>query len=212
MGQKFVVENGKTLNELVKSRNAVLLYQDSINKATFYKLDDSRIVVYPAVGSKGVIINSEKDISEVFKNGFPIEEEAPNHFQIERSKLIDIEKNIEFYLDELGKGLAIKVQLENDSASYYNEISHAINKMGYKNFYNSYFIHFGIFIGEKVRKLKGGHWELEKRYGYNPYYEPYVRTNNQVIVNPWYKMADILLKRKSFDLSYYFSLILSTCD
>jgi hypothetical protein len=67
--------------------------------------------------------------------------------------------------------------------------------------YDSFIILLGVLFGEKLKiEHKSLEWNLEKRYGYNPYYEPHLSSENkEVIYDPWYWLARVLISKQKFN-------------
>lgn len=202
--QTFEVKSGQDLNKLVKERNGIFLTQDTETRASAYIIDDGRIIVYPAVGSKGIIVKDEQTYYQIIAKGFPIDEERPNPFQSHQSRLNSLAADAIVFINELSEKLGLALEMENDDIEYFKAIDSAVKKYGYEQFYRDLFFHFGVFIGEKYRiKHREYKWTLEKRYSYNPYFEPILKFSDTETVSPWYKLAEMLLVRKKFDIQYY---------
>lgn len=206
MGQNFVIKDGSELNKLKSSQSGVFLFQDSVTKATIYQLADGSVIAYPAVGPKGIIAENEQVMIEILKNGFPIKEENPNPFQMDQDRIKHLKEHIGEYLAELSVKLKIKIDVTDTSETYYEQISKAINMIGTEKLYEELFVHIGVFVGEKIKMTKGGEWQLEKNYSYNPYYEPILVGSDKEVYRPWHKLSQIIFKKKKFDFAYYYSL------
>lgn len=200
----------KPVDELAEMRNklnAQFVYQDEESLAHIYKLQDGRMILFPAIGKDGLIFENENKLKNALsKGGIPLNEETQNPFQINRERIKNFENNIDYFLKIMSDTLNINIDVNNDDALYYEEINKHIKSLGYEKAYNSLFIPIGVFVGEKIRKRTASEWGLKKEYGYNPYYIPELSTSDKVYY-PWYKLAHMLLERKKFDLENYISLV-----
>jgi hypothetical protein len=199
----------KTVDELfdiIEKDKASMLYQNENNLSLIYKLKDGKMILVPAIGSKGLIFENERKLDELVSKGdIPLEEDDPNPFQINKEKIKNLSENVNYYLKILSDTLGIKIEINNDDSTYYDEINKRIKAIGYDKTYNTLYIPLGIFVGEKIKRQTGAEWQLIKKFGYNPYYEPALVTSNKKYF-PWYKLADMLLERKKFDFKYYFAM------
>ena len=194
------------LIEIRNKQNAQFVYQDEESLAHIYKLQDGRMILLPAIGKDGLVFESERNLKEVLSHGnIPLKEDDPNPFQIDRERIKNFESNIDYFLKMMSDTLDININVSNDDTLYYKEISKRIRDFGYEKAYNTLFIPIGIFVGEKIKKKTLSQWGLKKEYGYNPYYIPELTTSDRVYY-PWYKLADMLLERKKFDLQTHITL------
>lgn len=196
----------KSIDELIEIRdkeNAKFIFQDEESLAHIYRLQDGKMILLPAVGKDGLIFENEKGLKSVLANGkIPLIEDNPSPFQIEKERLNNIENNVPFFLKKMSDTLKIEIDIKRNDKLFYKEISERIKNLGYENAYKSLFISIGVFVGEKIRQKTGSKWSLKKAYGYNPYYVPELITAGRVYY-PWYKLADMLLERKKFDIEKY---------
>ncbi|OMP74552.1 hypothetical protein, partial [[Flexibacter] sp. ATCC 35208] len=98
--------------------------------------------------------------------------------------------------------LDLEIDVQKDDTAYYNAISKKVNKIDPQQRYMDLFIPLGIFIGEKMRRSKSAHWQVEKKYGYRPYFMPILMDGNDNRYLPWYRL-DQHLSKKKFDLDTY---------
>ncbi|WP_179091418.1 hypothetical protein, partial [[Flexibacter] sp. ATCC 35208] len=102
--------------------------------------------------------------------------------------------------------LDLEIDVNKDDASYYKEISKRVNKIDPDDRNTDLFIPLGIFIGEKIKRGTSAHWQVEKKYGYRPYFMPILIDASEKKYHPWYKLYEHLSKKK-FDFDKYLTLV-----
>lgn len=197
--------------DIVLEKDAVYLYQDTSNMAQVYKFKDGRIGIMPAIGNKCLLFGNEDIFKEKTKEGLPIKEENPNPFQKFAYLINELENNVPSILGEMEKDLNIKLNFENEDDKYYDIISKAINNSDIRMNFDKLFIQVTVLIGEIIKKrLKQPSWQLDKRYGYNPYFEPCIVDHESgTVYYPWYKLSEMVLKSKKFSLKKQIKLSLT---
>ena len=199
--KEYIIIEIEKFHKLIREKDAEYLYQDSLNFSQIYKFKDGKMGLIPAVGNKCILFDSEKAFIDNTKDGIPIEEENPNEFQKNVLLIADIENNTSLILTELEREINFKIDLDDESEEYYIKFSKALNEFKTNNVYERLFLPLTVFIGEKInRKYKGSRWVLDKKYGYNPYYEPFILNVDGTIYYPWYKLSANLLNKKKIDI------------
>ena len=187
----------------ITDRHSQYIDFDPNTMAKTYRGNSGSYYLIPAIGPLGIKAQKEV-IDSIIKSGvIPIEEKEPNPFKMEKERLLDIPENIDYYVSDLAKKLEIEIRRDEEiDILLYKEINKKIKALDAGIAYERYFIPLGVVVGELVRKRVNGEWKVEKRYGYNPYYVPRItdRSNNNYL--PWYKLAEMLLKKK-FDIGQY---------
>ncbi|MCG2617456.1 hypothetical protein LZZ85_24370 [Terrimonas sp. NA20] len=196
----------ETMFKDIDDINNQFIEQDSTTLATIYRGNSGIYYLMPAVGPYGIKARKEV-LDSILESGvIPIEENPPNPFVKAKNELKKIDENIQFYLSELNSklDLAITMELLADE-SFYSIINTKVNALDGEDSYRTLFIPLGVVVGEIVRIRENGEWRLNKKYGYNPYFIPYI-TNGKGYFLPWTKLADMLLEKK-FDIKKYFKEI-----
>lgn len=213
MAQNYKVMLKKDLLNMIDNMNENFVYYDKETQSKIYTSNNREFILLPASGIKGIVAQERSILDSIIKNGIiPIEEEKPNLFQLEKSRLLNLQDNIEYYINTLR--IEIQMPLTKDSfkdISKFKEINKKIRSMNAEEAYYKIFIPLGVIIGEIVRDKINGSWKLDKRYGYNPYYVPYIKDDNNRNYLPWYKLADVLLNKK-FNLDQHFASVLTGRD
>lgn len=182
--------------------------QDKVTMATVYRGNSGMYYLMPAVGHYGIKANKVV-IDSIVKSGvIPIEPGTLNLFEKNRSRLEKIHENIGYYLANLNSMLQMSLKADTEiDTSLYKEINKKIKSLEPKEAYQQYFVPLGVVVGEIARKKANGEWKLDKQYGYNPYYVPYVAIGNGRKYLPWYNLADMLLRGK-FEMKLYLEEVL----
>ena len=185
------------------------MFSDSATMATVYKSNEGKYIIRPAVGLKGLLVSTKADVDIILKSGIPIEEDKPNPFQANKDIIEDIDSNKDGLFDMMKRELDIQSELNFD-AVFIDNISKALNKKKQNDLYAKVFFPLGVYLGEYLRVTKGGKWFLQKRFGYNPYFVPVLVCNDGYTYDPWYKLADFLLKKSNKDLNKQLELVLAS--
>jgi hypothetical protein len=187
----------------ITDMNNQFIEQDSITLATVYKGNSGMYYLMPAVGHYGIKANKET-IDSIIKSGIiPIEPERLNLFEKEKNRLEKINDNVDYYLSDLNEKLQMSLTTDKEiDTSLYKAINKKVKSLEPEEAYRQFFVPLGVVVGEIVRKKVNGEWKLNKLYGYNPYYAPYVTIGSNNNYLPWYKLADMLLNKK-FDIKRY---------
>jgi hypothetical protein len=183
------------------------VYTDTSSMAVVYRANDGKYIIKPAVGLKGLLVNSKPEVEAILKNRIPIDEEKPNPFQASQREIMSLNSSGMETISKMLKKLSIDEDIKFDGA-FLDKLNKAINKYPATNLYDDIFYSLGVYIGEYQKSLKGGgKWVLEKRFGYNPYYIPELVSEDGYIYDPWYKLADFLLKKGKKDMIKQLDLV-----
>jgi hypothetical protein len=204
MGQDYKIMSDIELLSMIDDMNEQFEYYDKETMAKIFRANNKGFILLPAVGKKGLFANEQSVLDSILKSGvIPIEEENLNLFQKEKRRLEKINDNVDYYLADLNNKLQTTITTDAEiDASLYKIINKKIKSIQPEEAYQSYFIPLGIVVGEIIRREVNGEWKLDKEYGYNPYYVPYVTLGNNKNYLPWYKLADMLLNKR-FDIKRY---------
>ena len=203
---KYEVREALELLDLKRTDIPLQSFEDENSKAHIYILTSGRIILFPSVGNMGLLIADKITLDTILNSRIPIVEKL-NPFQLRQDDVISLPNRTAQLLNRLTGVLNIKIELNNDSEPYFKEIDKAVKKYGYQKFYDSLFIEFGIFVGEKIRTKYLLTWVLKKQYSVNPYYEPFLSYGDKEIT-PFYKLSHLLLERKGFSFKEYFERVL----
>lgn len=192
----------KPASELLKIQESVgseFIFQDNRTKAHIYQLNNGQFVLFPAVGSKGLLVKDKETLDLILKTRVPIDD-TKNPFVQKQELLIDLPGSAEGAIKELSRKLDVEIDLTNLS---FNEdvINKAVRKYGVVKAYEDLSVELGILICERLRKADSKLiYKKKTRYGYNPYYE--VELNNGVqSISPWYYLNRALLEKRRFNFS-----------
>jgi hypothetical protein len=203
---KYATEDVVILLDLIKKDTATDTFEDENTRAHIYQLSSGKFVLLPALGKKGLLIEDKETLDHILKTRIPIEDDI-GPFEKKQEEITALPGSAESLLKHLANELKIEVALDNDDA-YYKEIDSAIKRYGYQRFYDSLFVEFGVFVGEKLRIKYDLNWHLKKKYKINPFFEPYLTGNKQELISPFYKLSGMLLEKKKFHFKDYFDSVL----
>lgn len=204
---KYETKDVVTLLELIKKDTATDTFEDDNTRAHIYVLSSGKFVLLPAVGKKGLLIENKETLDNILKSKIPLDDDI-GPFEKKQEDINTLPNSAENLLKHLENELKITINLANDDDAYYKQIDSAIKKYGYQRFYESLFVEFGVFVGEKLRSKYVLKWELKKKYKVNPYFEPYLTGNKQELISPFYKLSSMLLEKKKFNFKDYYDGVL----
>lgn len=204
MAQDYKVMSDVELLAMIDNMNEQFEYYDKGTMAKVFRANNKGFILLPAVGKKGLFAKEQSTIDTILKSGvIPIEDENPSPFTKEKGRLEKIEDNVVYYLSDLNAKLQLSLTAEEEiDTSFYKVINKQIKSLEPEEAYQQFFVPLGVVVGEIVRKKVNGEWKLNKLYGYNPYYVPYITIGSNSNYLPWYKLADMLLNKK-FDIKRY---------
>jgi hypothetical protein len=186
----YQIEEQEYLNQLIKAQKGEFIEQSKIDKSIKFKLNNSKIIIFPCKGNKGIIFSSEAAMNNTYSlyNGWPIEDNL-NPFVNEKNSILLIPQNgSKFFIEKLNKELDFEL-LISDNKEYLYGVSKLIRKLiqKYKNdrAYNELYLPIGIYCCNIIFTLYKSEWFLNKEYGINPYYEPCIKLENGRIFSPW---------------------------
>ena len=205
MPQGYEILASRDLSILIEEHQGRLLYQNKEDFSFVYQLGDQRMVWRPPIGSKGILFDNEAVMQEVLKHGVPIEDNS-DPFKANQEHILDIGNEIGYWLQVLSERLDIMPDIHNDDLRYYKKINQKVNKVERDKRYMELAMPLGIFIGEKMRRGTDAQWKLKKRYGYRPYFEPFLEDSNAKAYLPWFKLGEHLNKRY-FNLEKYLDTV-----
>lgn len=210
MAQEYLVLPMTELLTMIEDMHEQFEFSDSVTMAVVYKAKNGKFIIKPAVGIKGLLVNTKADVEAILKIGIPIEEDNPNPFQLNQVEIQNIEANVSKILQSMNVILGIETDVKFDH-SYILSINSSIKKSkALRDLYDKFYFSLGVYFGEYIKSLKGGgKWRLQKRFGYNPYYVPVIIGNDGFVYDPWYKLAEFLLKQSKKDLIKHLDTILS---
>jgi hypothetical protein len=179
-------------------------YQLQSNYAIVYPLRDGRQLLFPVGGRKAVLFENATLLLETIEEiGVPIEEENKSVFQKEQERFLDLENHIDYYIailsNAVGKEIFIKTgrdSLEDVS----KKLKPIFRKHSFEELYEKYYIPLGIYCGEVIKKIVPAQWELQKHYGINPYYIPYLVNAEGKHFNSWKPILDAMESKRYVDV------------
>jgi hypothetical protein len=192
---KYEVLSVKNILEDVTDVHEQFLKVDSFTMAKVYKGKSGSYYLLPAVGNLGIKVNDIAVIDSILlSRKIPIPEKSPSIFQINKEAIENIEKEQENIVsqflsqnnlswDELKSGDFLKLDA-------------IVNQLMPKKRYDDLCFTLGLLIGKIMKETHNVHWVLEKRYGYNPYFEPMLEDRtDSVLYNPWYTLSRNLVEK-----------------
>lgn len=204
MGQDYKIMSDVELLSMIDDMNEQFEYYDKETMAKVFRANNKGFILLPAVGIKGLFAEQQSVLDSIIKSGIiPIEPERLNLFEKERGRLEKINDNVDYYLSDLNEKLQMSLTTDKEIDTFlYKAINKKVKSLEPEEAYRQFFVPLGVVVGEIVRKKVNGEWKLNKLYGYNPYYAPYVTIGSNNNYLPWYKLADMLLNKK-FDIKRY---------
>lgn len=152
----------------------------------YYEFSDGKILV--VLGSSGTMYRSVNELKKIV-NTPPIRKND-EHFL---SNLIpDGElflKSIDLYIDTLADKLKINREKLDKSLESIKliDIAYNKNKPEEPEFFNTDYLYLVAYLGEVYKKEKNGEWIFKKEANEESY-QPYVKTNDGKILNPFYDL------------------------
>lgn len=170
--------------------------QLDFNDALVNHLINGWITVTPAGrGQQGILFYEDEAFQEMIKKQeFPVDGDG-SIFELEKGRVIEIEKNVNYYISLLSEKLDIKLNVLADY-QHIEDLSRKIVSYGVKKVEEELFLPLGIFIGEFIRIKIDGKWVLNKEPTMNPYYIPNIINKNN--------SSYLLWKRLDEHFSYYY--------
>lgn len=214
MKEDYLVLNTNEWRKIMKKGKANFKYQMEENMALVYQIDDGRVLLFPAVNSdQGILFRDENTLKKVISiYGIPLEEKEYNPFVTNKDFILKIPESINNIIKKFEDKYNIVLPLsinENqmaETSAYIREL--LINKMLEYRYKYIYFP-IGIYIHELIRLKIKGNWELEKNFGINPYYIPYIVDEKSIKYRAWKGILDIFEEPKSFNIIKCFQLTIT---
>ncbi|HEY4286000.1 MAG TPA: hypothetical protein VGN00_02780 [Puia sp.] len=129
----------------------------------------------------------------------PIEEDNGNIFQANTELILGLPGSANKIILSFFQEKDLEMDLENISFEY-EKFDSVVNTMKGIARYQTFGFVVGILLGEKLRLANNAKWVLEKRYGYNPYFEPHLYSQDDKIkYDPWYWAVRTLMSRVKFN-------------
>ena len=174
-------------------------FQDKETHAHIYELQNGQYILLPAVGNKGLLINERNTLDHILSTRIPLEDKHRKP-QIEKQQLIvSLPNSAQDAIREINKVLNTNIDLQNPDFDF-DDLNQKLRKFGYEKAYYELSVELGILLCEFLRKKEDGlEYKLEKRYGYNPYYEAVLIDKNGAKIIPWYYLNRYLLEKKKFN-------------
>jgi hypothetical protein len=200
MNNNYIIKPVREFLDHIDKRKG-LVKVDSFTNAALYTGNDGRFYLIPAVGYLGIESPELETLDSILRSGhIPIEEDGVN-FLAENRDLVSELPN--------GSGMRIitgffqKYGLQIDTTTLTFDptaLNAVVNKTKGEARFKEFAFALGVLIGERLRLTDPAQWILEKRYGYNPYYEPKLQNSEKKIVyNPWFYLTRKLLTNQKFD-------------
>src|SRR5690348_10681183 len=141
-------------------------YQLQTNYGFVYNLKDGKVIFLPNnFQGDGIIFDSQNCFKETLDSDyFPIENPNKTMFDVERERILQIHKNIDFYQDHLNNVLKFdfkNIDREVGQAYLKKIVGRTIKKLTTP----TDVIALIAAVGKIIKKEKNGKWFLLKRYG-----------------------------------------------
>ncbi|GEM_PF-2673841 len=205
MNEDYIVLNSAKLLSLIKNEKAIYKYQMPENMASIFEFSDGKIVLFPAIKTDfGVIFKSMEVLDEVLRHqGIPIEETDQSPFQLEKDNIIDINNSSIELINKFNFDYQQNLYITHDKIilkEVSKQIRTLLNKYDFNTIYEKLYFPIGIYLHMIIKSIVFGNWELEKRYGINPYWIPFIRDEKNISYKAWKGVLDSLEKPKYFEL------------
>ena len=174
-------------------------FQDNETYAHVYELLNGQFILLPAVGSKGLLIYERATLDKILSTRIPIEDEHRKPHLEKQDLITSLPNSARQAIEKINETLKTNI----DSATLdfdVEDLNKKVRKFGCLKAYEELSIELGILLCEVLRKKEDGlEYMLEKRYGYNPYYEAVLIDKSGAKVSPWYYLNRYLIEKKRFN-------------
>lgn len=179
--------------------NNEALKRDPVTQAKMYEGTNGKYYLIPAVGGRGIESNDKQALDSILESGhIPIEEDWPNMFVDNKMAVQNISDSARHVIAEYCKKFGLSIDIEDRSFDF-GQLDSLINKTKKEERLSKFAFFVGLVIGEKIRFERHAVWKLEKRYGYNPFFEPKLfEPESKSTYNPWYWIVRSLDSGRKF--------------
>lgn len=197
--ESYEIKPANELLALETTIGSISIYHDTETYAHIYELLNNQFILLTAVGSKGLLITDKNTLDHILSTRIPIEDEHRKPHIEKQHLIINLPASAQDAIEEINKVLDTAIAVENLDFNV-EDLNKKVRKFGCLKAYEELSIELGILICEVMRKKEVGlEYKLEKRYGYNPYYEAILLDKNDAKISPWYYLNRYLIEKKRFN-------------
>jgi len=205
MKEDYTILDAENLLSLIEKEKALYEYQIPDNMASVFKFPDGKIAVFPAINtSYGVLFRNKEAFNSTLENkGIPIKETNLSPFQKEITRILEIDKSALDIIHELNtlynQNMIITLN-KNRLKEVSFSLRELLKELNYEYIYEELYFRLGIYIHLLIKNLIDGNWDLDKRYGINPYWVPYIVDKSGVKYRAWKGILDSLERPNHFEI------------
>jgi hypothetical protein len=174
-------------------------FQDNETYAHIYELLNNQFILFPAVGSKGLLVYERSTLDKILSTRIPIEDEHRKPHLEKQDLITRLPNSAHQAIEKINETLQTNIDAKELDFDV-EDLNKKVRKFGSLKAYDELSIELGILLCEILRKREDGlEYRFEKRYGYNPYYEVVLVDRDNAEIRPWHYLNRYLLEKKRFN-------------
>jgi hypothetical protein len=195
----YEIRPARDLLALEKAIGTKSAFQDNKTYAHIYELLNGQFILLPAVGSKGLLIQERNTLDHILTTRIPIEDDHLNPYVEKQNLITGLPNSAKNAIEKINKILNTTIDVQRLEFDV-QDLNEKVRRFGCLKVYEELSVELGILLCEVLRKKEDGlEYKLEKRYGYNPYFEAVLIDKNCARISPWYYLNRYLIEKKRFN-------------